>query len=401
VGGPEADDSAESGVPSEAPAAPVALARWSDAVGTRERGRESGLARKLKSHLSSSAAIAKAGRVALGAIPESAPWAFTGQVRIPAPDLGREFMGEPVPMLARLTRRKSDVPLRLWALGWLWGCDPVRDTEGFPWEDALLAGPSDDVAARQSLRRAIPRARLAVEQDVSAYKSEMEAWRASPARSHVRAWGTPYRPDFIVMPTTLWARGWHLALGRGDFAWLAASFLPNDRRLEGRSLGIRNAMRDRYLGFTRNINGIEQARFARDHLDQPAPQVLAADLLTQSLPRCSELRWPYIRLEPGELPERGFRATLDGGRVLVLKTNLYARVHRATKDGDFWAEDQPIPLRVPELGIRLDQVPHDSKAGSSDIFLVERNTVLRKFTDVRDIWDTHDTRDWRSSARRA
>jgi hypothetical protein len=46
-------------------------------------------------------------------------------------------------------------------------------------------------------------------------------------------------------------------------------------------------------------------------------------------------------------------------------------------------------------------VPHDSKAGSSDMFLVERNTVLRKFTDVRDIWDTHDTRDWRSSTRRA
>ncbi len=397
MGGPEADDFAESGVPSDAPAAPIALARWSDAVGTRERGRESGLARELKSHLSSSAAIAKAGRVALGAIPESAPWAFTGQVRIPAADLGREFTGEPVPMLARLARRKSDVSLRLWALGWLWGCDPVRDTEGFPWEDALLAGPSDDVAARQSLRRAIPRARLAVEQDVSAYKSEMEAWRASPARTHVRAWGTPYRPDFIVMPATLWARGWHLALGRGEFAWLAASFLPNDRRLEGRSLGIRNAMRDRYLGFTRNINGIERARFAREHLDQPAPQVLAAQLLTQSLPRCSELRWPYIRLEPGELPERAFRATLDGGRVLVLQTNLYARVHRATKDGDLWAEDQPIQLTPRELGIRFEQRAPQSNSGTGDEYLVNGNSVFRRFTDVRDIWDTYDAKDWRSS----
>lgn len=361
--------SAESGGLSEAPAPAASLARWSGAAGARTQARERALAQELRSHLSHSTGIAAAGRVAVGAIPEEAPWASTGQVRVPAADLGREFKGEPVPMVARLVRRKSDVPLRLWSLGWLWGCDPVRDAERFPWEDALLAAARDDGAARRSLRRALPRARVALEQDASAYKSEMKAWRASPDRTHVRAWGTPYRPDFVVMPTTLWARGWHLALGRAAFAWLAASFLPNDRKLEGRSLGIRNAMRDRYLGFTRNVNGIEQARFAREHLDQPAPQVLAADLLTQSLPRCSELRWPHIRLEPGELPERAFRATLDGGRVLVLQTNLYARVHRATKDGDLWAEDQPIPLRVPELRIRLDQVPRDSNAVSSDIFL--------------------------------
>ncbi len=99
--------------------------------------RDSADARRLGELLARQEDIEAAAEVAVKAARDTGGPVDGDSVKVGGDVVARYYKGSLVAVIARLARRKMDLPMRLQMLGLLWGADPVAADDSLPWSQAI------------------------------------------------------------------------------------------------------------------------------------------------------------------------------------------------------------------------------------------------------------------------